>query len=192
MRRKIHRSPRNVSPVHRRVFRPVLGWLEARTLLSTITWASDVSGDWDDPAMWGGAVPGPGDDAVISFSDITVTHDSSAARHSRQRQLLGESGYHQRLAHDRHDVSVAAHVNNLGAVQPRRCLLARSRWKPQPHRRRHGQLRHRWRCRKRPGVRRRFVRVWGLISDHQRWERRVYRGDGQCGRHIRRGAEDDG
>ncbi|MGO9463201.1 MAG: Ig-like domain repeat protein, partial [Isosphaeraceae bacterium] len=34
MRRKIHRSLRNVSPVHRRAFRPVLGWLEERTLLS--------------------------------------------------------------------------------------------------------------------------------------------------------------
>ena len=30
--------------------------------------------------MWsGGAVPGPSDDAVISFSDITVTHDTSAS-----------------------------------------------------------------------------------------------------------------
>jgi hypothetical protein len=34
MRRKIHRSLRRSSPVHRRVFRPVLSWLEARTLLS--------------------------------------------------------------------------------------------------------------------------------------------------------------
>ena len=58
MHRKNHRSPRNVSSVRRRVFRPVLGWLEARTLLSTITWASDVSGDWDNPSMWsGGVVP---------------------------------------------------------------------------------------------------------------------------------------
>ena len=34
MRRKIRRSLRTSSPAHRRVFRPVLGWLEARTLLS--------------------------------------------------------------------------------------------------------------------------------------------------------------
>ena len=80
MRRKNRRSLRTASPVHRRVFRPELGWLEARTLLSTISWASDVSGDWDNPAMWtGGAVPGPNDDAVIGFSDVTVTHDTSAA-----------------------------------------------------------------------------------------------------------------
>jgi hypothetical protein len=66
--------------VHRRVFRPAASRLEDRTLLATVTWASDVSGDWDNPAMWtGGAVPGPGDDAVISFSDITVTHDTSAS-----------------------------------------------------------------------------------------------------------------
>ena len=54
--------------------------VEERTLLSTITWASDVSGDWENPAMWtGGAVPGSNDDAVISFSDITITHDASAS-----------------------------------------------------------------------------------------------------------------
>ena len=54
--------------------------LEERTLLSTITWASDVSGDWDNPSMWtGGVVPGPSDDAVVSFSGITVTHDTSAS-----------------------------------------------------------------------------------------------------------------
>ncbi len=80
MRRKLRRSPRTSSPVLRRGFRPALSQLEARTLLSTITWASDVSGDWDNPAMWtGGAVPGPNDDAVISFSNITVTHDTSAS-----------------------------------------------------------------------------------------------------------------
>ena len=59
---------------------PCSGRLEDRTLLATVTWASDVSGDWDNPSMWtGGAVPGPGDDAVIGFSDITVTHDTSAS-----------------------------------------------------------------------------------------------------------------
>jgi hypothetical protein len=34
MRGKIHRSSRTSSPVHRRVFRPALSWLEARVLLS--------------------------------------------------------------------------------------------------------------------------------------------------------------
>ena len=82
------------SPVHRLlssrarrrnlISRPRRSWapegLEPRVLLSTIAWAADVSGDWDNPAMWtGGAVPGPSDDAVIGFSDITVTHDTSAS-----------------------------------------------------------------------------------------------------------------
>jgi hypothetical protein len=80
MRRKLRRSSRKSSPVLRRACRPLLSRLEERTLLATVTWASDVSGDWDSPAMWtGGAVPGPNDDAVISFSNITVTHDTSAS-----------------------------------------------------------------------------------------------------------------
>ncbi len=65
---------------HPRSFRPLVTDLEHRTLLSTITWANDASGDWDDPSMWSGdAVPGPSDDAVITFPDITVTHDTSAS-----------------------------------------------------------------------------------------------------------------
>jgi Bacterial Ig-like domain (group 3) len=65
----------------RRAVRLVCEAMESRTLLSTmITWASDVSGDWDDSAMWtGDAVPGPADDAVIPFSDITVTHSTATA-----------------------------------------------------------------------------------------------------------------
>src|SRR5262249_2289547 len=65
----------------RRRAQPVVFVLETRALLATtIGWASDVSGDWDNPLMWtGGAVPGPGDDAVISFSDITVTHGGPAS-----------------------------------------------------------------------------------------------------------------
>jgi PKD domain len=80
MRRRRPRSVRTSSPVLRHIFRPAAFRLEERTLLSTVTWASDVSGDWDNPSMWtGGAVPGPNDDAVISYSDITVTHDTSAS-----------------------------------------------------------------------------------------------------------------
>src|SRR6516165_7375135 len=82
MRRKIHRSSRTSSPVLRRAFRPGANRLEDRTLLSTtpITWANDVSGDWDNPAMWtGGAVPGANNDAIIPFGDITVTHSSPAS-----------------------------------------------------------------------------------------------------------------
>ena len=89
MRRKSSRSPHTsttavIAPlpprVVRRGFWPAPSQLENRTLLATVAWASDVSGDWDNPSMWtGGAVPGPSDDAVISFSDITVTHDTSAS-----------------------------------------------------------------------------------------------------------------
>ena len=80
MFRKIRRSIRTSSAIPRRVLQPAVSVLESRTLLSTITWASEVSGDWDNPAMWsGGAVPGPNDDAVIPFSDITITHVSSAS-----------------------------------------------------------------------------------------------------------------
>jgi hypothetical protein len=51
--------------------------LEHRALLSTITWAGDVRGDWDAASMWtGGVVPGLGDDAVIGFSDISISHAS--------------------------------------------------------------------------------------------------------------------
>jgi hypothetical protein len=73
---------RSAHPRGRTTARLAVERMEQRTLLSTtpITWASDVSGDWDNPAMWtGGVVPGPGDDAVIAFSDITVTHTSSAS-----------------------------------------------------------------------------------------------------------------
>ena len=45
-----------------------------------IVWASDVSGDWDNPSMWvGGSVPGSTDNAVIPFGDITVTHSTAAS-----------------------------------------------------------------------------------------------------------------
>ena len=55
MRRNVPRSVRTSSPVLRHLFRPAVIRLEGRTLLSTITWASDVSGDWDNPSMWTGA-----------------------------------------------------------------------------------------------------------------------------------------
>ena len=78
MRRRRTRPSRTSSPVFRDAFRPAPLWLEDRTLLSTIAWASDISGDWDNPSMWSGdVVPGAGDDAVIPFGDITVTHTSA-------------------------------------------------------------------------------------------------------------------
>jgi hypothetical protein len=59
-------------------YRPLLLALEDRTLLSTITWLHPVSGDWDEAANWaGGRVPTAGDDAVIPFAGIRVTHATS-------------------------------------------------------------------------------------------------------------------
>jgi hypothetical protein len=57
-------SPAFIARSNRRVhrqsgLRPLLSQLEDRTLLSTLTSASDISGDWDNPAMWtGDVVPG--------------------------------------------------------------------------------------------------------------------------------------
>ncbi len=60
--------------------------LESRTLLATMLWASDSSGDWDVASNWVNAadptdnhVPTAADDAAIDYSDITVTHDSATS-----------------------------------------------------------------------------------------------------------------
>jgi hypothetical protein len=61
-------------------YRPRLEDLESRTLLSTIAWLRPVNGDWDTAANWVGShVPGNGDDAVIPFRGITVTHAMNTA-----------------------------------------------------------------------------------------------------------------
>jgi len=67
-------------------FRPRSEVLEGRTLLATMMWASDASGDWDVASDWVNAanpsdqhVPNASDDAVINYANITVTHDTSAA-----------------------------------------------------------------------------------------------------------------
>ncbi len=67
----------------RRLFRPEsLEAMEPRVLLSVISWISDSSGNWSDPANWRDTqginrVPGPGDDVVIDrpSADPTVTYD---------------------------------------------------------------------------------------------------------------------
>ncbi len=56
--------------------------LEDRCLLSSFEWASDVSGNWNNAANWvdqndNPGVPGPNDDATISYSDVTVTSSQS-------------------------------------------------------------------------------------------------------------------
>ena len=50
--------------------------LEDRTLLTTISWANDSSGSWNDPSNWSsGVVPGSGEDVVIdrAAGDFTIT-----------------------------------------------------------------------------------------------------------------------
>ena len=88
---ELHRLGSNLSrlPVRnpaepRTAFR--LELLESRTLLATMLWASDSSGDWDVASNWVNAadpsdshVPTADDDAVIDYSDITVTHDSATS-----------------------------------------------------------------------------------------------------------------
>lgn len=50
--------------------------LEDRTVPSTVTWINPSGGDWDTPTNWStGQVPGAGDDAVINYLGITITHD---------------------------------------------------------------------------------------------------------------------
>jgi hypothetical protein len=42
---------------------------------NTVTWINAAGGDWDTPSNWDlGRVPGPGDDVVINFPGITITH----------------------------------------------------------------------------------------------------------------------
>jgi hypothetical protein len=52
-----------------------LEWLEARDLLSTVTWINPGNGNWNVAANWsGGEVPGTGDDVIIdTAAALTVT-----------------------------------------------------------------------------------------------------------------------
>src|SRR5262245_58647838 len=55
--------------------------LEDRSLLTTISWAIDGDGFWDDAANWStGSVPTLGDDVVIArpAGAFTVTHRSGS------------------------------------------------------------------------------------------------------------------
>jgi hypothetical protein len=45
-------------------------------MLSSVTWVSQSSGDWDTAGNWsGGAVPGAGDDVTINVAGISITHN---------------------------------------------------------------------------------------------------------------------
>jgi hypothetical protein len=58
-------------------FLPAFFQLEARTLLSTVSWINPIGGDWDTPSNWStDALPGPSDDVVINVPGITVTHNA--------------------------------------------------------------------------------------------------------------------
>jgi hypothetical protein len=66
----------------RRRFRPELGDLEARRLLSTFYWINTTGGDFNNPQNWQdqnqhNGVPGPGDTAYINNTNITVTVSQS-------------------------------------------------------------------------------------------------------------------
>ncbi|HKI21775.1 MAG TPA: hypothetical protein VKA15_28045, partial [Isosphaeraceae bacterium] len=63
-----------------------LGWeaLEARTVLSTVSWINASGGDWSTPANWSGdAVPNVTQDAIINIAvSGPITIDSADAAHS--------------------------------------------------------------------------------------------------------------
>ncbi|HLN29982.1 MAG TPA: hypothetical protein VK395_19730, partial [Gemmataceae bacterium] len=49
-------------------------------MLSVVNWINPAGGDWDTPGNWStGQVPGATDDAVINYSNITVTHNTSSS-----------------------------------------------------------------------------------------------------------------
>jgi hypothetical protein len=53
--------------------------LEQRTLLSQVSWTNPAGGDWDTASNWSGsAVPGTGDDVVITIPVTgTITHSQN-------------------------------------------------------------------------------------------------------------------
>src|SRR5262249_50689139 len=60
-----------------RSLRPCCEEVEDRTLLSTVTWVSNTSGNWSTAANWStGKVPTSTDDVAIPLAGITVTHDA--------------------------------------------------------------------------------------------------------------------
>ena len=68
-----------------RFVRPRLECLEDRALPSTVNWINPAGGNFDTASNWQDAVtganrvPGPTDDAVISFDSIAVTHPNSVS-----------------------------------------------------------------------------------------------------------------
>jgi hypothetical protein len=66
--------------------RPFVEWLEDRTLPSTATWTSSISGDWNNAANWSidgvpdVRTPGAADDVIINNPGIVIT-DNAATPH---------------------------------------------------------------------------------------------------------------
>jgi hypothetical protein len=84
--RKVRTRPGNREEwrQQRRRFRPRIEFLEDRTLLNAVSWASTTSGNWDDPTKWsGGAVPTAADDVTINQPGVTITVEAgSQAAHT--------------------------------------------------------------------------------------------------------------
>ncbi len=58
-------------------YRPWLEALEELVMPDAVRWINPAGGDWGVAANWdAGHVPGPGDDATIDLSGITVTHST--------------------------------------------------------------------------------------------------------------------
>jgi hypothetical protein len=92
--------------------RPRVLELENRTLPSTVVWLQPVGGDWDTPANWaGGRVPISGDDAVIPFAGIQVTHATNSD--DRVESLSSEAAINISAG------SLTVTGGNLGVVQSR-------------------------------------------------------------------------
>ncbi len=71
-------------PANRRRLLLFLEALEARTVLSTVSWTSAAGGDWSTAANWsGGVVPNATQDAIINIAvSGPITIDSANAVHS--------------------------------------------------------------------------------------------------------------
>src|SRR4051812_48889908 len=93
-RRAMANNAGSLSPRAARLRRHPGHWaemLESRVLLSTVTWSTDASGNWEDSANWSsGDVPGPGDEVVISRPSANPTVTLSSGTQSVLRITSAE------------------------------------------------------------------------------------------------------
>jgi hypothetical protein len=80
MRQRSSTSRRRNGGRGSRTYAPRLEWIEARTLLSPVSWTGNAhDNNWDTPGNWsGGAVPGPADDVTISVN-ANVVHSNNVS-----------------------------------------------------------------------------------------------------------------